>query len=157
MYLPTNAYLRTASNFYASRQDGLTRSDDAHGRYIAPVGVVTAFAEANPNGGQVFYTVVGYSDDQGATPTPAASPEVLAVAAATVPMLLGFRGHTRTETLGVPLSMLKPAARLVPLEPGPHRRGIHETDYADRASHDQCLYPVAERIRSRTGGETRDG
>ncbi|MFI5896831.1 peptidoglycan-binding protein [Actinoplanes sp. NPDC051513] len=113
LFSPSAADRRTADNFYASRQDGLTRSADAYGRYIAPVGVIAGFARANPDGGRVFYTVVGYADEQGSAAAPAASPELLAYAAAGVSMLPGFTGHTRTETLGVPLGMLAPRGAVV--------------------------------------------
>ncbi|WP_433361207.1 peptidoglycan-binding domain-containing protein [Actinoplanes sp. CA-142083] len=113
LFSPSAADRRTADNFYTSRQDGLTRSADAYGRYIAPVGVVAGFARANPDGGRIFYTVVGYADEHGAGAVPAASPELLAYAAASVSMLPGFTGHTRTETLGVPLGMLAPRGAAV--------------------------------------------
>ncbi len=113
LFAPEAAGRRTADNFYASRQDGLTRSADAHGRYIAPVGVVARFAQANPDGGRVFYTIVGYADELGSGAIPAASPELLAYAAASVSMLPGFTGHTRTESLGVPLGMLAPQHAMV--------------------------------------------
>lgn len=118
LFLPQNAPLRTTGNFYASRQDGLTSSADAYGRYIAPVSTISAFAQANPAGAQVFYTVVGYADLNGSNPVPAAPPEVLAAAAAGVPMMPGFRGHTATDSLGVPLSMLKPSVRTASLALG---------------------------------------
>ena len=115
LFSPQNAGQRTAQNFYASRVDGLMRTEDAHGNYIAPVTVTTGFAQANPDGGQIFYTIVGYADAAGNAPVPAAAPEVLVRSAASVPMLPGFRGHTQTHTLGVPLSMLKPAVRAAAL------------------------------------------
>ena len=111
LFLPDQAAHRDAGTFYASRQDGLSRSADAYGRWIAPVGVVAALAAAHPDGGRVYYTVIGYADERGGGAVPAATPELLAFAAASVPMLPGFSGHTRTDALGVPLGMLALAAR----------------------------------------------
>lgn len=111
LFAADRQHQRTPDNFYASRQDGLRRSEDAHGRYIAPVGVVAGFARANPGGGRIHYTVVGYADENGSGAVLAAPPEVLAHAAASIVMLPGFQGHTRTQALGVPLGMLTPAVR----------------------------------------------
>jgi hypothetical protein len=113
LFDPANAGRRTDQTFYASRRDGLKDAAQAQGRYVAPVPVIRAFAEAAPLGGAISYTVVGYADAQGGSPVPAADPVALARAAPSVNMLAGFRGHTAIETLGVPLSMLRPAASRV--------------------------------------------
>ena len=102
---------RTDANYYRSGPDGLRPANGPTARYVAPVGAIQHFAEANPNGARIFYAVVGYADDRGNDPALAAGWSTLAVTAPAVEMMPGFRGHTATETLGVPLSLLKPAAR----------------------------------------------
>ena len=160
LFHPQNAGQRTAQNFYASRVDGLIRTEDAYGNYIAPVAVISGFAQANPDGGQVYYTIVGYADAAGNAPVPAAAPEVLARSAASVPMMPGFRGHTRTETLGVPLSMLKPAVRTAALgrsSPAVSgRRGVGLLSYGPPGPYGATI-PAVEDPRSADRLEGEDG
>lgn len=112
LFAPDQAGRRSPQSFYAARTDHLLAADEAQGRYIAPVSVIQDFAEAHPDGGRIYYTVIGYRDATASAPVPAAQPADLVRAAPYVEMMPGFRGHTRTETLGVPLSMLRPARSL---------------------------------------------
>lgn len=111
LFAPEAASRRTAQNFHASREDGLRAADAGQARWVAPVPVLQAFAEAAPQGGPIYYTVVAYADEQGSGALPAADPGALAHSAPAVQMVPGFVGHTAAEPMGVPLSMLRPAAR----------------------------------------------
>lgn len=123
LFAPDQAARRTSDNFYASRSDGLRSVERSRGRYVAPVDVVQRFAGAHPGGARIWYSATSFADEQGGGALPAAPPETLARTAPSVPMMPGFRGHTETETLGVPLSMLRPAARQLALAHGRNRIG----------------------------------
>lgn len=111
LFDPEQRARRTARNFYASRRDGIKEAGRAQGRYVAPVTVVREFAESRP-AGAIYYTVIAYADPVGNGAVPAADPHALARSAPAVQMVPGFRGHTLTEALGVPLGMLKPSHRM---------------------------------------------
>ncbi len=127
LFAPEMASSRNSTNFYASRQDGLKESSVAQGRYVAPVPVVSEFASANPMGGTVYYSIVAYANADGANPMPAAEPRALASSAPSVAMARGFVGHTATESLGVPLSMLRRSGRPVARRHTTHA-GLLEVD-----------------------------
>ena len=123
LFDPSQATRRTVDNFFASRADGLRAAARSNGRYVAQVAAVQRFAESNPNGAQIYYTAIGYLDEAGSGPVPAADPYDLVRSAPAVTMMPGFRGHTATELLGVPLSMVAaggPSAGAL-VEPSPPR------------------------------------
>lgn len=145
LFDPGQASRRTDENFYRSAVDGLRAASNAHGRFVAPVGAIQRFATARPTGGPIFYAIFGYQDEHGARASASAAAIDLARTAPYVAMMPGFRGHTATETLGVPLSMLRrPARRLAGI-------GAAATGYGS----DTAIAPPPATVQPGNGGSRR--
>ena len=150
LFDPSQATRRTVDNFFASRADGLRAAARSNGRYVAQVAAVQRFAESNPNGAQIYYTAIGYLDEAGSGPVPAADPYDLVRSAPAVTMMPGFHGHTATELLGVPLSMVRPAVRQLALSSSRARHGR----FGGRAASNGGAPPRASRGWSTPFGDT---
>lgn len=152
LFAPDRTASRTDMNFYASRVDGLRSTERSNGRFVTPVSVIQRFADSAPDGAPIYFTVVAYSDDQGNGAMPAAAPSELAQSAPAVQMMPGFRGHTTTETLGVPLSMLKPSVRQLATVGGrPRSQSSDAMPAAPTIGTDRPPDPATDRLEGEDG------
>lgn len=85
LFDPANVSKRTPANFYSSRQDArLIPVQLGTAVYLAPAAVLRGFTTAIPRPQEIFYTVVVYSDAQGANPQFAQPTGTLATSAPSV-------------------------------------------------------------------------
>jgi hypothetical protein len=104
LFDPANAGKRTATNFYASRQDsGLIRADGQASVYLTPTTVLRSFAPAS----SIYYTAIAYASQDGRGPVFAHAPETLPTQAPAVSVSADFRGRTLAAVLSVPLEKLR--------------------------------------------------
>lgn len=125
-----NAGRRTASNFYASHQDGgLAPAKDGRASYLVPSAVIRGFAAAVPKPSAIYYTVIAYADRDGTGPVFAVAPEDLATQAPSVSLAPDFKGQTLARIMAVPSDRLRVMA-----DNGHGAAAVKNSDAADDAS-----------------------
>jgi hypothetical protein len=106
-----NAGRRTASNFYASHQDGgLAAAKDGRASYLVPSAVIRGFAAAVPKPAAIYFTVIAYQDRDGTGPVFAVAPEDLVAHAPSISLAPDFKGQTLARIMAVPSERLRVVA-----------------------------------------------
>jgi hypothetical protein len=106
LFDPQNAPRRTPHEFFASRAFGLTPVHGADATYIVPTAVLRAFIEAQPRPREIFFTAIGYDDDQGHGPALAMPLAQLLFAAPSVPLAADYTVQGLARSFGMALERL---------------------------------------------------
>lgn len=109
LFPPAAAVDRNAKNFFSSRQTNnqLQKTDGNDSVYIVPSSVLNTFAQSDPKPLAIYFTLIAYQDQTGASPTFAHPIDSLATNAPSVSVDPGFTGKTLSAVLGLPIEPLR--------------------------------------------------
>lgn len=108
---------RSGSNYYASRDQGLSRGP-GDVVVMLPAAVVSAMVSASPPAQRLYYLAIGYSDEQGNEASHSVPRERWATDLPFVEVETGLDGHAIAKALGLAIEQLSRATAVVAFDRG---------------------------------------